>query len=121
MVRVAPRLAGVIALGRALLLAAAGDNGGVYIQGEPVYAQAIKEPAIDLLLHLFVPRHVEAVEEAHDGFVSRHFAPTKQSGECGIKTCDFCMGKAVCSAPDADQKLLDNLYGFVATIGAGLG
>ena len=44
-----------------------------YIQGEPVYAQAIKEPAIDLLLYLFVPRHVEAIEESYDGFVPGHF------------------------------------------------
>src|SRR5450759_1053177 len=116
--RVASRLAGVVALGSTLLLAAAGNDGGVHVQGEPVYAQAIKKPSINLFLHLFILCHIKAVEETHDGLVACHLSPTKQPGECCIEACDFGMCKTVCSAPDADQKLLNDLYGFVAPIGA---
>jgi hypothetical protein len=105
---------------RTLLLAAAGDDGGVHVHGETVYAQAIEKPSIDLLLHLFVLGHVKAAEETHDGFVSCHLSPTEQAREGRIQTCNFGMRKAVCPAPDADQKLLNALHRFVASIGTRL-
>ncbi len=89
-------------LGRTLLLAAVGDDGGVHVHGEPVYAQAIKEPSINLLLYLFEFGHVKTAEETYDGFVSGHQRPAEQARESEIQTGDFGMSHAVCSAPDSE-------------------
>jgi hypothetical protein len=105
---------------RTLLLTTAGDDGGVHIHRETVYAQTIKKPAVDLFLHLFVHGHIKAVEEMHDGFVSGDPGPAKEPRKGCIKTSDFGVRKAVRPAPDADQKLFNDLHRFITSIGAGL-
>ena len=120
MVRASPLFTRVVALGGALLVAVAVDDGGVHVQGEPVDAQALKQPAVDLPLHLLVPGHVKAVEQALDRFVSGHPRPAKQAAQCAIHAGDVGMREAVGIAPDADQKLLDDLQRLVVPVGAGL-
>lgn len=81
-----------------------GDNGGVHIQGDTEQgADSVEEPARHRLVPLMA-QHVEASEQAHDGFVSGYARPAEQPGQGAVQTSDFEVGKAARTTPDGYQQ-----------------
>lgn len=98
---------GVVALGTAFdLIAPAGENRGVHIQGDGVELEFVKELAVAACLHSIGAALVESLEQAHDGFVTGCVAPVKQAHKRGIQTGDVSVGETGGTTPDAHEHLL---------------
>jgi hypothetical protein len=107
----------VVALRGALLLAVAGDDGGVQIERDLLQSGDLaEEPAIALRLHTLVGEDIEAVEKAHQRLVAGRSGPAEQAGERCVHAHRLGMHEAAGAASDRHDELLDQLERFVAPI-----
>lgn len=91
----------VVAACGTLLKSVPGGDGGVHIQSDAAQGtDGIEEPAIDTGLHSLMAQHVEASEQAHDGFVPGDACPAEQPRQGAVHTGDFEVSKTTCPAPD---------------------